>query len=229
MLAADIRDFNGSTPVRFSKVLSSTVQDELSLPSDVVVHRDNNLIVCPTLGSFLPNWYLIMPTQHKLNFADWEKDTNGRSTASEVQRIVKDVLWDGDYIWFEHGPSRMGSTTGCGVDHAHVHVILESGFGVDDVLRASAELGVRNWDCSNFGSVFEGRREQSEYLAFGNSCTGYLKNLNQPAGSQFFRRVLANLDGYRSDWDYKLYAHHEIAQKSVDRVLTEKVSELVSE
>ena len=230
MLETASKNFNESTPVRFSKVLSNNEQNLARLPSDVVLHRDEDMIVCPTLGSFMPYWYLIIPTQHHLNFVDWASEADKRSIADEVQRLVRDVLGENDdYIWFEHGPASRGSITGCGVDHAHVHVILECGFGTNDMLRAAAELGVHDWHRSDFEDVFDNRTYDSEYLAFGSSSTGYLKNLSKPVGSQFFRRVLSRLNGKRTDWDYKQHPHHEMAQQSVDRIVNKKVSGLGSE
>ncbi len=211
--------------MRFSKVLLNDVGNPAGLPSDVVLHRDEDLIVCPTLGSFLPYWYLIIPTKHYLNFSDWEKDAEKRSAATRVQRLVQSVFGEKeDYIWFEHGPASHGSVTGCGVDHAHLHIILETGFGIKDVLHAAAELGVKDWLRSDFDGVFNSRIDGGEYLAFGNSSTGYLKNLLNPVGSQFFRRALSHLDGNRTDWDYKQHAHQQMAQQSVDRIMSKGVS-----
>lgn len=229
MLEANGSIFNESAPVRFSRVLSNAEQNPSGFPSDIVLHRDEDMIVCPTLGSFLPYWYLIIPTQHHLNFSDWESEADERSIAAEVQGLVRDVLGeDDDYIWFEHGPASRGSITGCGVDHAHVHVILGCDFGTSDMLRAAAELGVQSWYRSDFEHVFDSRTDCSEYLAFGNSSTGYLKNISKPVGSQFFRRVLSRLSGDRADWDYKQHPHHEVAQQSVDRIIKKKMHGLDS-
>ncbi len=220
MLESTSNNFVGSAPVRFSKVLADVAMTEAPLPSDVVLYRDEDLIVCPTLGSFLPYWYLLIPTKHCLNFADWENESDERSVRSRIQNLTRNVLGEAEnYIWFEHGPANRGSATGCGVDHAHIHVILGTGFATKDILRAAVELGVENWQESDFDHVFRNRLDNDEYLAFGDSKTGFLKNLSSPVGSQFFRRALAFLDGKRTDWDYKEYAHQQTAQRSVDRIL----------
>lgn len=225
MLETTSKVFNGSASVRFSRVLSDEVSVDAKLPSDVVLHRDQDVIVCPTLGSFLPYWYLIIPTQHYMNFADWESASNERSVYRRINSLVRDVLGDVDnYIWFEHGPTSKGSITGCGVDHAHIHVILDCDFGTREILRAATELGVDNWEQSDFNCVFRNRIDSGEYLAFGDSKTGFSKKLLKPVGSQFFRRALAHLDGKRTDWDYKEFAHQQIAQQSVDRIFNNRVS-----
>ncbi len=223
MLESASKNFSGSVPVRFSMVLSVDAMERH--PSDTVLYRDKDLIVCPTLGSFLPFWYLIIPTQHYLNFSDWERSAVGNSAASQIRRLVVNALGeDADFIWFEHGPSKRGSITGCGVDHAHLHVILDSGFSAADLLQATAQLGVKSWHRSTFDDVFGHRTDEGEYLAFGDSSTGHFKNLLEPVGSQFFRRAVYCLRGNRSDWDYRQHPHQDIAQQSVDRVLNKKVS-----
>lgn len=225
MLETASNNFSGSAPVRFSKVLSDVRTTESGLPSDVVLHRDEELIVCPTLGSFLPYWYLIIPTQHYLNFADWEKDFGERSVWDRIQTLTRSVLGEFEsFIWFEHGSASRGSPTGCGVDHAHIHVILDTRFGTHDILQASAAYGVKDWKQVDCDRVFHKHRRGDEYLAFGDSKTGFLNTLSGPVGSQFFRRALAYLDGNRTDWDYREFPHHQFAQRSVDRVFNNNVS-----
>lgn len=220
----DISEISGiPKPRRFHHVLTDLCVEPPLLPSDTVLYRDEHLVVCPTLGSFLPFWYLILPTERHLNFSDWADQRAERCVTSEISGIVREVLGEFDnYIWFEHGPSQYGSITGCGVDHAHVHVLLDTNLTVNNILDTAVLLGVDDWNQTNLSCVYDERDATSEYLVFGNSSVGYLKNLSAPVGSQFFRRVLARLDGNREDWNYKVHAHHEFAQLSVDRVAERK-------
>lgn len=204
-------------PNRFDRVLADQGLTPSLLPSDTVLYRDESFVVCPTLGSFLPYWYLILPTEHHLNFSDWAAQTEDRCVTAEINRIVGNVLGDDkDFMWFEHGPSKRGSVTGCGVDHAHVHVLFGSNLSTKSILDAAASLNVEGWNRSDIADVYDKRSGNSEYLAFGNSSVGYLKNLSAPVGSQFFRRVLALLNDDRKDWNYKIHSHQNMAQLSVD-------------
>lgn len=222
----DINDISGKIkikPRRFHHVLTDLGAKPLLFPSDKILYRDEHLVVCPTLGSFLPFWYLILPTEDHLNFSDWADQRTERCVTSEVSRVARDVLGEAnDYIWFEHGPSRHGSITGCGVDYAHVHVLLDANLTVENILETAMSLGVDDWHQSNVSSVYDERAVAGEYLVFGNSTVGYLKNLSAPVGSQFFRRVLARLSGNRQDWNYNEHAHQALAQLSVDRVSKRK-------
>lgn len=223
MLDDTMKNSGATNPRRFHRVLTDLGTAPPLLPSDTVLYRDENFVVCPTLGSFLPYWYLILPTEDHLNFSDWADRDVERSIVSEVSRITRDVLGEsGDYIWFEHGPSQRGSVTGCGVDHAHIHVLLDTNLTVELILEAAMSLGVTDWCQTKTCSVYDGRTSGSEYLVFGNSNVGYLKNLSAPVGSQFFRRILAQLGNNRDDWNYNAHAHQEKAQISVDRVTKRK-------
>jgi ATP adenylyltransferase len=208
---------------RFDRVLSKNGSTSTASPSDTVVYRDESFVVCPTLGSFLPFWYLILPVEHHLSFSDWAAQREQRSVASAVASIVRN-LWgrEEEFIWFEHGPTSAGSITGCGVDHAHVHVLLKSNISTENLLHGALAFGVTGWNEANFAEIYDTRLKNREYLAFGNSIHGYLKNLSEPVGSQFFRRVLAFLCNDRDDWDYRTHAHQDIARQSVEGLAGKK-------
>ena len=211
---------------RFNKLLLNLPFARPLLPSDTVVYRDDSVVVCPTLGSFLPYWYLILPTKQCLNFSDWSKQAADRSIPSEISKVVNKIGGNGkEFIWFEHGASSQGSVTGCGVDYAHIHVILDSTFSTDDILRTSNTLNVIDWHQATLDEIYHARHKNGEYLAFGNSSIGYLKNLTASVGSQYFRRILAILSNNRRDWDYRIHHHQDIAQMSVDRVARKKESD----
>ena len=33
-----------------------------------------------------------------------------------------------EIVWFEHGPCSTGTSIGCGLDHAHIHVLIRPSF-----------------------------------------------------------------------------------------------------
>ena len=211
---------------RFKAVLGEPTYDaSFCEPSDTVIFADAEFVVCPTLGSFLPYWYLLIPRDAHLNFADWSTEHPNRCVSSEIKRIFLNKLGDDSkYIWFEHGPATTGSITGCGVDHAHLHILMNSAVSIDDILMGAAEFGVDNWQEVDVDQIYTRRNECDEYLAFGNGARGFLKNLKSAAGTQFFRRVLAHLSGYGEVWDYKSHPYQENAQLSVNRFAPEAVS-----
>src|SRR5258706_7191524 len=97
---------------------------------DEVLARLHNCVVTPTLGSIIPNWLLIIPEEPVLHFSKW----NTRFGVSP-ERVVNDLLHQRGIhpdraVWFEHGPARAGSLVGCGVDHAHLHVLIDAPFSI---------------------------------------------------------------------------------------------------
>ena len=226
----DITDVKhrGSLNARFGKVLAAESDDSNCEPFDVALHRDDEIVLCPTLGSFLPFWYLMIPTEHHLNFADWQRADGQRSVSERVRKTLLDVFGQTDnLLWFEHGAVARGSLTGCGVDHAHIHILLTNRFTRDDVLQAAVSLGVEGWTISETRDVYQNLDDGEEYLVFGDLNVSHVKPLSKPVGTQFFRRAMALLDGCRADWDYKEFSHHSNAQLSLEHALSGRKSALV--
>lgn len=206
---------------RFDRILFQSGNPDFNRPWDTVLHRDESIVLCPTLGSFLPFWYLILPTERSSNFRDWESRITGRSASRELKRAVETVFGqDQRFIWFEHGAAEAGSVTGCGVDYAHLHILLDVDFDLSKMLWASERLGVAAavWQRCDLDKVYESLCTSREYLIFGNENEAFHASLNTPVGSQFFRRALAEISGFRSDWDYRRYDHQDKAALSVRRV-----------
>lgn len=229
MLDMTDRKYRVSLNERFGKVLAATSDESSCEPFDVALHRNDEIVLCPTLGSFLPFWYLMIPTEHHLNFADWQRADGQRSVSELVQETLLDVFGQTDnLLWFEHGAVAKGSITGCGVDHAHIHILLTDRFTTDDILQAAVSLGVEVWTTSETKDVYQNLTDGEEYLVFGDLSVSHVKTLSTPVGTQFFRRALALLDGCRTDWDYKDFAHDGNARQSLEHVLTSKKSALAS-
>lgn len=218
----------GSLNARFDKVLAAGSDDSKREPFNVALHRDDEIVLCPTLGSFLPFWYLMIPSEHHLNFVDWQRADGQRSVPELVRKTLLDVFGQTDnLLWFEHGAVARGSITGCGVDHAHIHILLTDRFTTDDVLQAAVSLGVEDWTISETRDVYQNLNDGEEYLVYGDLSISHVKTLSKPVGTQFFRRALALLDGRRADWDYKEFSHHSNALLSLEHALTCKRSALV--
>ena len=154
-----------------------------------------------------------------LNFSDWKRITN-LSPYQQVSRFISDVFrFPKKYIWFEHGSNVTGSVIGCGVDQAHIHIIMNTKFDLEEMLDATESLGVSDWQPVEASTSYDLRQDSSEYLIFGDEKKAYFTNVSEAIGSQFFRRVLAKIDGNRQDWDYKKYPHLENAKKSIEYVI----------
>jgi diadenosine tetraphosphate (Ap4A) HIT family hydrolase len=88
-----------------------------------VVWADDDFALLPTLGPLTRGHALVVPRPHVTSFAALA-ETSRRAAERLVMRLALRARACGDdIIWFEHGSSRPGSSGGCGVVHAHLHIV----------------------------------------------------------------------------------------------------------
>ena len=181
---------------------------------DRILLETEHYYVTPTLGSIVPNWLLVWPRSYFLNCMDW------RGSFLGISQLSKDVLWrltgscETEHIWFEHGCGATGSDVGCGVNFAHLHILVEPGFDFNCFSRTVEMRSGYGWKsgedlCQNdFGNT-------SDYHLFGNSNhQKYVCNSTR-LGSQFFRRTIAEITGKDDDWNYRTHPFQENAARTV--------------
>ena len=176
---------------RFASLLA---KDECARPVyDEILHEVHGCVVTPTLGSILPNWLLVISRIPAVNFVRW-RSRNGLEPSELVREVVNahDISID-RVIWFEHGPSELGSTIGCGVDQAHLHIIVDAPFSFDDFsseIMAASQLVWENLPCDD---AHKSVMVQSSYLVAASVDQAIVAQNVEKVGSQFFRRVVADL------------------------------------
>jgi len=196
----------------------STLLSRHSCPKplyDEVLNRLHNCIVAPTLGSIVPNWLLVIPEEPILNFREWNVRT---SVAPE--RLVKDLLghWGirpDRALWFEHGPAAAGSTVGCGVDHAHLHVLIDAPFSFVQMVSAASNAGHLHFRRAMTTNAYGVLPISGAYLALASGEEVYFAENVEHVGSQFLRRVIADLVDCRDGWNYRTHAHLDNVQKTI--------------
>jgi ATP adenylyltransferase len=153
-----------------------------------------NFYVVPSLGSLTEGWLLVVPKQHVVAAAA----LHGQLAAElwTVTAVVRDVLRKqyGPVWLFEHGPSAANRPVGCGVDHAHLHLVPVRG----DLLSAAAQFlphGI-DFERSTFASCQRSWQNGEDYLYVeapdgGTSFAAFGTEL----GSQVFRKAIAHLLG----------------------------------
>lgn len=190
---------------RFSSLLSTTRSERA--PYDQIIFETQECVVCPTLGSILPNWLLVVPRRSAINFAQWQAET-GRVVGDVVSTIAREFeLRDQRTIWFEHGPSEVGSSVGCGVDWAHLHILVDAPFSLSEMVAKSAEMRPLNWSSFKAVELYERVDRSKSYLLAGCGDAGYMAQDVEHVGSQFLRRVIADLAGLNNEWNYRTSGH----------------------
>ncbi len=207
-------DFPLEGPVlnsRFASILSNACPK----PHYNTILRDTGkMVVTPTLGSIIPNWLLAIPKRHAANAALWAQGERD-SPLLDIEDIARSFGREPrDVIWFEHGATEPLSIVGCGVDHAHIHILLTPPFSFGRLCEeARAETGL-GWSFGRGNAYAEIDCSQS-YLVAGHGDRFLLAQSVEAAGSQFFRKAIARLVGQEAAWDYRSHPHIENVMETI--------------
>ena len=92
-----------------------------------IVLESKHFVVVPSLGSLVEGWLMIVPRAHSLSIAALPPALFSEldQVKAEVHRLL--VAEYGSSSFFEHGPAGLRRSTGCGVDHAHLHAVPIAG------------------------------------------------------------------------------------------------------
>src|SRR5258708_4852312 len=184
---------------------------------DRILFESEHFVALPTLGALVEGWLLVVSKKHYICmgaiqgklFKELEHFKN------RVGQAVKDCY--GSIAVFEHGPSRSKQPVGCGVDHAHIHIVPTNCDLVDGLHNVLAEK-IRWTEISGIddaGRIYMSGRnsfyvEQPMGLALVVVSGGF--------GSQLFRQVVARHIGMPDRFDWKLHSGEENARRTVDRL-----------
>lgn len=199
--------------VRFRELLCRHCAERAAY--DQVLLETHNCVVAPTLGSIIPNWLLVVPRQRAVNFRKWQAITHTDPVWLVGAILAKTVVETERAIWFEHGPSAEGSSVGCSVDYAHLHVLVDAPFSFERFAASAVENTRVDWRKSPSRKAFSSISARSSYLVAGSLDQALLAEDVESVGSQFFRRIVAALVGKPHQWNYKTYAHLDNVQRTV--------------
>jgi ATP adenylyltransferase len=200
---------------RFSKILSGSCPGPLY---DTVLRDTGAMVVTPTLGSIIPNWVLAIPKRHAPNAAQWAQ-REGTDPISTIDSIVRSFGRSlDDVIWFEHGATEPRSIVGCGVDHAHIHILLAPPFAFERLCADVQSQCDLRWSRAQ-GDAYAAINPGLSYFAAGSGDHYLLAQSVEAAGSQFFRKAIARIVQQDASWDYKTHPHLENVAKTVANAL----------
>lgn len=197
---------------RFSGLLGGNCESHE--PWDVLLEQAPGFVVAPTKGAILPYWLLVIPRMPHLNFATsfQEEDKNPVEIVREVAgKFTPSKQW----IWFEHGAAILGNDVGCGVDHAHIHLLLSPPFSLEEFRSEVVRASSSEWTHSGSGQVYEQVSGRENYYMFGGLEDAYFTS-GHSLGSQFFRKTVASLVGKPQEWDYKRFDGKHNVLKTLD-------------
>ncbi len=191
--------------------------------SNRILYQSNRLTAWPSLGALTPGHILILPNQHFQGCLAMEE--GHRMEMMQLVDACTRVL-DGRYTGLlvgEHGnqvsgdpKSRNGDFAPTCVDHAHMHVIpvladfhqalerYSSVLGKPDLFLTREELQTRHLDLG-------------EYQLLGDGDDNWvLWTEPQNAGSQFIRKVSAELLGKPREYNWREFPNYQTIAETRD-------------
>jgi diadenosine tetraphosphate (Ap4A) HIT family hydrolase len=160
--------------------------------------------VWPSLGAFIEGWLLILPKAHQLSLAETTTTTMTElaSVRRRVQRWLE--LKYGPVVAFEHGPSKWHTPVGCGVDHAHLHLVPFDG-SLRETIAAVSSLPLRWRELAHLRNLASSSFE-SPYL-FIEDAEGAFIATHEHLGSQLIRRALARSHHLEDVYEWARFPH----------------------
>ena len=174
--------------------------------------ENENFIALASIGSIVEGWSLIIPKEHKLSMQSFYTHQDFYNILTKVLPTMEKQY--GNLIAFEHGSNEEGSITACGTDHAHLHIVPYKN-SLIPFLNQSEFIWER---C--LPSEIKDKTKGQEYLFYTdihntdfNEQYGLLHILEKPT-SQYFRKILAKLEGKSSQSNYKKFPFIENAENT---------------
>lgn len=183
---------------------------------------ESDFFICvPSLGSLVPGWLLVIPKRSVLNLArlnSAERKEFGHFTTQMKLSVEQEF---GESVMFEHGANEQHSIIGCGVDQAHLHIVPINSSIFGTALRRHNI----NWSEERFYWPFDKADIGSQYLWYSDGVTSKtaIPVLRQ---SQFFRRVIAEMVGLPSQWDYREHPFLENIERTRKVILARQSESL---
>lgn len=165
--------------------------------------ESDRFVVWPSVGALVPGWLLIVPKQHELNLAGLPPEAMAELAGLRDRAVRYLRQRVGPVVQFEHGPARIGLSAGCGVDHAHLHVVPTD---VDLLTGAMAFRPDLRWDAvPSLAAARPAVMGGLSYLFLRDQADRGWLTCGPDLPSQFFRRLIAHAVGKPEQHDWKSF------------------------
>jgi ATP adenylyltransferase len=185
-----------------------------NLENEVVLTSQLGGFAIPSLGAYVEGWTLVVPRKHVLSLADLSPSDASAFEEVLVTSRARVSHAYGSTIVFEHGSSGAGRLAGCGVDHAHAHVVPTS---VDDVrtLVDAISPSTHTWQPITRPWMSETAAEE-DYLWILDSTGSWLAEAPE-LPSQLIRRALAHHWSI-VEWDWRAAPRKDLYNLTAQRL-----------
>jgi len=184
-------------------------------PWNVPLFASDNFVALPSIGALVEGWLLLVPKNHYISIGALPDTLFAELDA--FKSFLCSVLIEcyGLTVAFEHGASKERRSVGCGVDHAHLHLVPVS-FDLANLALPMLPCGA-SWSPAGLDDCRSSHQRGEDYLyieqpiSFGRIATGDI-------GSQLFRRVIASGIGSPDGYNWREHPHVERVMATISRI-----------
>lgn len=183
---------------------------------DRPLFESRHFVALPSLGSLVEGWLLVLPRRHFIATGALPPELRGEllSFMGEVRGHLEAAY--GVVTAFEHGPATPHRSVGCGVDHAHVHMVPTA---VDLVVAAQPFMpaGV-SWQGATWSDAAGPTAADLDYLFVELPSGQGMMATSRDFGSQVLRKALATAIGAPREFSWREHPKHEKIEATIRRM-----------
>lgn len=182
---------------------------------DRPIFESQNFVAIPSLGSLVEGWLLVVPRQHFISIGALTTDLREEFTTFKLDVTARMSSAYGDICAFEHGPGAPHRDVGCGVDHAHVHLVP---LCFDLMDAATACLPGVAWETASWSACNRAAAEGLDYLFIEQPARVGRIAVAQQFGSQVLRRAIALRIGRPDQFNWRTHRHEVNIERTINRL-----------
>jgi ATP adenylyltransferase len=178
-------------------------------PWNKPILESEHFFAVPSLGAIVPGWILVVPKRHRLSLRECR--ANEWSDLNFMVDTLCPILafrYQSGLVQFEHGPSAISSAVGCGIDHAHLHVVATD---IDLLSVAQSEFKDLDWKSLTEQEALLRLDSTNSYLYLRDQAGQHSVSESPDIPSQVFRKCLAVATHRPNDWNWRASPAYEVA------------------
>jgi ATP adenylyltransferase len=185
---------------------------------NVPLFESANFRVLPSLGALVEGWLLLLPKQHVVSMGALDDEL-----VAEMQHVKNLLVSPMERAYssvcaFEHGPSKANSLLGCGVDHAHLHIVALK-FDLLSAVQPFLPKDV-SWSPASFAECKTLHRKGDDYLYLEQPIGLGRIASHREFGSQLFRRAIAAQIGVPDQFSWREHPQFSNISATIQKTRT---------
>lgn len=177
-----------------------------------------NFSVMPSLGSLVEGWMLVVPKRHFLCMGALSADL--WSELRDLKTVIGASLAEqyGEVCAFEHGAHAPNREVGCGVDHAHLHLVPVPA-RIDLAKAAEEFLPARvSWSSAAYEACQLAFSRGDDYLYVEQPLGAGRIATGDALGGQIFRKAIATQLGVPDEFNWRQYPQLHNVRQTIRKV-----------